>query len=138
MATIVKRNQSYAVVYYYKDENGEEKQKWETVKTYKEAIRNGQIETNPCELQNLPKIPEHRINYLDLEGRKKFLAQINQLEPSDYRYIVGMLAYYTGMRASEIAALQWSDINFAVNRIYVTKAASTILRCFPTASTCST
>ena len=96
------------------------------LKTYKEAIRNGQIETNPCELQNLPKIPEHRINYLDLEGRKKFLAQINQLEPSDYRYIVGMLAYYTGMRASEIAALQWSDINFAVNRIYVTKAASTI------------
>ena len=96
------------------------------LKTYKDAVRNGQISNNPCELQELPKIPDHRINYLDKEGRKKFLASINQLDPSDYRYIVGMLAYYTGMRASEIVALEWGDINFSVGRIFVNKAASTV------------
>ena len=96
------------------------------LKTYKDAVRNGLISKNPCDLQELPKIPDHRINYLDKEGRKKFLASINQLDPSDYRYIVGMLAYYTGMRASEIAALEWGDINFAVDRIFVNKAASAV------------
>ena len=95
-------------------------------KTYKEAKKNELIDSNPCELQSLPKIPDHQINYLDHEGRKKFLTEINQLDHSDYRYIVGMLAYYTGMRASEIAALQWNDINFAVDRINVNKAASNV------------
>lgn len=95
-------------------------------KTYKEAMQNDEIRSNPCELQNLPKLAEHQINYLDYEGRKKFLTEINELDHSDYRYILGMLAYYSGMRASEIAALQWGDINFAVKRINVTKAASNI------------
>ncbi len=32
MASVVKRKNSVAVVYYYEDENGEKKQKWETIK----------------------------------------------------------------------------------------------------------
>jgi major membrane immunogen (membrane-anchored lipoprotein) len=32
MASVVKRGKSVAVVYYYQDENGKTKQKWDTVK----------------------------------------------------------------------------------------------------------
>ena len=32
MASIVERNNSVSVVYYYEDEDGTKKQKWETVK----------------------------------------------------------------------------------------------------------
>ena len=45
MATIVKRNKNYSVIYYYKTEDGKRKQKWEVVDTYKEAVqRKAEIE----------------------------------------------------------------------------------------------
>lgn len=37
MATIIKRKSKYSVVYYYEDERGEKKQKWETYQDYAEA-----------------------------------------------------------------------------------------------------
>ena len=37
MATILKRKKKYSVVYYYEDEKGEKKQKWETYNTHAEA-----------------------------------------------------------------------------------------------------
>ena len=40
MATIKKRGKNtFSVVYYYTDENGERKQKWETYHSYKEAVK---------------------------------------------------------------------------------------------------
>ena len=37
MASIKKRRGKYSVVYYYIDENGQKRQKWETYLTEKEA-----------------------------------------------------------------------------------------------------
>ena len=37
MASIIKRKKSYSVIYYYIDQSGETRQKWETCHTYKEA-----------------------------------------------------------------------------------------------------
>ena len=39
MASIIKRKKNYSVVYNYVDENGETKQKWETWRTHKEALK---------------------------------------------------------------------------------------------------
>ena len=39
MASIIKRKKNYSVVYNYVDENGENKQKWETWHTHKEALK---------------------------------------------------------------------------------------------------
>ena len=39
MASIIKRKKNYSVVYYYLDENGEKRQKWETWGTHKEALK---------------------------------------------------------------------------------------------------
>ena len=37
-ATIIKRKKKYSVVYYYEDEKGEKKQKWETYNTPAEDV----------------------------------------------------------------------------------------------------
>lgn len=39
MASIKKRNSKYSVVYYYMDESGTRRQRWETFATHKEALR---------------------------------------------------------------------------------------------------
>ena len=43
MASIIKRNSSYSVVYYYNDTTGIKKQKWETYKTLEDAQRRKHI-----------------------------------------------------------------------------------------------
>lgn len=46
MASIIKRNNKYKVVYYYTTEDGEQKQKWETFSNHKDALkRKAEIET---------------------------------------------------------------------------------------------
>ncbi|MDL2325362.1 site-specific integrase [Ruminococcaceae bacterium OttesenSCG-928-A16] len=39
MASIIRRKSKYSVVYYYNDENGEKRQRWETCNSHKEALR---------------------------------------------------------------------------------------------------
>lgn len=39
MASIIKRKKNYSVVYYYEDENGEQRQKWETYDNHKDALK---------------------------------------------------------------------------------------------------
>ena len=39
MASIIKRKKNYSVIYSYVDENGENKQKWETYHTHNEALK---------------------------------------------------------------------------------------------------
>lgn len=39
MASLIKRKKSYSLVYYYTDENGETKQKWETIRNYQDALK---------------------------------------------------------------------------------------------------
>ncbi len=39
MATIIKRKSKYSVVYYYTDENGGKRQRWETRNSYQEALK---------------------------------------------------------------------------------------------------
>ena len=61
MATIIKRKKAYSVVYNYVDENGETKQKWETVHTHKEALRRkAEVENTQNEGTFLP--PNKQMN----------------------------------------------------------------------------
>lgn len=46
MASIIKRKNKYSVVYYYEDERGEKRQKWETCQDYADAKkRKAEIES---------------------------------------------------------------------------------------------
>ena len=90
-------------------------------KTYKYAYRNDEILRDPTKDVVLPRIIRKPINYLDSEGRKKFLSVMT--ERSSF-YLPSMLAYYTGMRSSEISALQWKDINIPMRTINVRQSAA--------------
>ena len=75
MASIVKRNNRYCVVYNYTDENGKRKQKWETYKTMVQA-KTRQKEIEYHQSQDTFVIPEcHTLGellkeYIDLYGKE--------------------------------------------------------------------
>ena len=55
MASIIKRKNKYSVVYYYKDEEGEKQQKWETCQTLGEAKkRKAEVELQQSEGSFIP------------------------------------------------------------------------------------
>lgn len=77
MASIIKRKKSYSVVYKYTDENGQIKQKWETWRTYKDAMkRKAEIENQ----QNLgtfippksQKLSDFLYEFVSTYGEKKW------------------------------------------------------------------
>lgn len=77
MATIIKRKKNYSVVCNYVDENGETKQKWETRRTHKDALkRKAEIENQQFTGTFLPpnnqKISEFLSDFVSLYGEKKW------------------------------------------------------------------
>lgn len=89
-------------------------------KTYKDAYRRDEVLRDPTKGVVLPRTTNGSINYLDASGRRKFLL----LMADDCSfYLPAMIAYYSGMRAGEICALQWKDINLATGTIRVNKTA---------------
>lgn len=89
-------------------------------KTYKDAFRRDEVLRDPTKGVVLPRDVKGTINYLDADGRRKFLTLMNK---SSGFYLPAMIAYYTGMRAGEICALQWKDVNLATGTIRITKTA---------------
>jgi hypothetical protein len=77
MASIRKRRNSYVVVYTYKNEKGEEKQKWESFKTYDEAHkRRAEVEfTQDCGTFQAPSkktITEFLEDFVKIYGQKRW------------------------------------------------------------------
>ena len=74
MASIIKRNSSYTVVYYYKDEHDIRKQKWETFKTREEAeIRKRIIETgNSLHVPIIHTFQDLVTEFIDIYGKAKW------------------------------------------------------------------
>lgn len=86
-------------------------------KTYKWGVRNNRVLKDITKETILPKDGMKRINYLDKDGRKKFLAAMT--DKSKIFYYPSLIAFYTGMRAGEVCGLRWRDVNFATNSIFV-------------------
>ena len=77
MASIIKRKKNYSVVYNYVDENGETKQKWETWRTHKEALkRKAEVENQQFTGTFLPPsnqtIRDFLHDFVTLYGEKKW------------------------------------------------------------------
>lgn len=89
-------------------------------KTYKNGLRYNKTHVDPTRYVDLPRESQKRINYLDADGRRRFLALMGTDCPF---YYPSMIALYTGMRCGEICGLQWKDINFGISTIYVRRSA---------------
>lgn len=77
MASIKKRNNKYSVVYYYLDDSGQKRQKWETFDTYKEALRRkAEVENQIIEKTFIPPNNQTIAAFLDdfvaLYGEKRW------------------------------------------------------------------
>lgn len=86
----------------------------------KQAMMDGVIPKNPCQDVTKPRLErKKKINPPSPQIIKKIIDQVKgtQFEPFFW------LAWETGMRRGEIAALEWSDIDMRCNSISVTKAA---------------
>ena len=100
-------------------------------KAYRYAFRVGKITRDARVGVVLPKQKgRHQIAYLDYEGRKRLNQLIEGGEVKHARsndlYVPIVIAYYGGLRAGEICALKWQDIDFHGNVIRVTKSAKQI------------
>lgn len=77
MASVIKRNNSYSVVYSYTDSNGETKQKWETYRSQKEALKRraeveDQINKNTFIAPDTQTVRELMDDFVTLYGKKKW------------------------------------------------------------------
>ena len=83
------------------------------------GISNKWIYENPAkEVKKLPKITRE-IKYLTQTEMQEFLQVIQTFPIRKYAPL--LLALYSGLRISELLALEWSDIDFNNNTITVTK-----------------
>ena len=86
---------------------------------YKYGIDNKWLSENPAKsIKKLPKITRD-IKYLTSEQMKQF-EQIIQTFPIE-RYVTLLVDLYTGMRISELLAIEWTDIDTIHNTITVNK-----------------
>lgn len=89
-------------------------------KVLKNAFKMGKMRQDIVAMVELPEQKRKEINYLDADGRRKFQSCISA---SKKFYIPAMIAFYAGMRAGEICALRWCDINYATGIITLKKNA---------------
>lgn len=86
---------------------------------YSYGIYNKWISENPAkEIKKLPKVAKE-IKYLTTEEMAQFVEIIKEFPIS--RYAALLTDLYTGMRISELLALEWSDIDFKNGTISVNK-----------------
>lgn len=81
-----------------------------------QAVKEGYILRNYCDLVNLPKLNKAtKINYFTREEQEKFLIACE-----DHRFkVLFYFALYTGMRMGEILGLTWDNIDLKNNIIHV-------------------
>lgn len=99
-----------------------------TSKIFEFAITQNLLSMNPIKRIIMPKRQreiktKEDQNFLDKDQLQEFLTLAKQKESMQYYTAFHLLAY-TGMRKSELAALNWSDINWNANTISINKNVS--------------
>jgi len=77
------------------------------------------IESNPAERVKPPKVTQKEAKYYEIDEARKMLALLEN-EPLKYKAIIYIVTF-SGLRAGELAALEWSDISFEEKTIKVFK-----------------
>lgn len=88
---------------------------------FKMAVEWEFIKTNPMDRVKVPKRDDHemdkKIKTLSLEEVNRCIKRLR----NTHHYIPFIIAFHTGLRSGEVAALQWSDIDFNNSMLSVTK-----------------
>jgi integrase len=84
---------------------------------FRRAVQDGDITTSPCEMLRLPAVRSRRERISSPAEAAELLAAL----PSRLRIVYGC-AFYSGLRAGELRALRWGDIDLAAGVIHVERA----------------
>jgi len=97
---------------------------------FNKAIEWGKLELNPMKKVKLWKENNQRVRYLEKEEIKRLLENC-----PEYLKPIVLVALNTGMRQGEILNLQWPDIDFHQELIYINDSKSGEARKIPMNST---
>ena len=83
----------------------------------KTAVQWQVIQSNPAERVRAPRVKKKPVSFLDEQQTAYLLEQLEQ-EPLEFRAMIYLLLF-SGMRRGELLGLEWPDIDFANNRVYI-------------------
>lgn len=92
-------------------------------KSLQSALEEGLIEKNPCRKVHLPHAASAEQRVLS-GGEYEQLRQVLEAKGD----LISLLGLYTGMRLGEICALRWSDINWEMQTITVSRTVQRLGR----------
>ncbi|WP_118907760.1 tyrosine-type recombinase/integrase [Listeria weihenstephanensis] len=93
-------------------------------KLFDVAVDDNLIIRNPCIGIKKLKVVKQKMKFWTTAEFKCFIDAINEKDHVDKVFFT--TAYLTGMRAGEMMALQWDDIDFGRNEIHVSKTMSRV------------
>ncbi|EGS7979384.1 site-specific integrase, partial [Enterococcus faecalis] len=93
-------------------------------KLFNVAIKEGLTYENPCNQIDKLKIQKKEIDFWTLNEFTTFISHIDKNKP--FLKVFYQFAFFTGMRAGEMIALTWSDIDFYNQTVRINKSAKLI------------
>lgn len=87
-------------------------------KSLRGAVKSGVIIRNPCDgIEEIPRVPEHEMRTMNESDMHIFLEYARK---SPY-YTLFYTDLFTGMRRSELLALQWKDVDLILCQISINR-----------------
>lgn len=86
------------------------------------AVRDGELESNPCASIKKPKHEPKEIFPFTLEESRRILKATE----THRIHALFVLAFSTGLRSAELFGLEWDDIDFLNQALYVDRQATSI------------
>lgn len=90
--------------------------------TLNEALKNGLISNNPCQLLDLPSVPRYEAHFYDEQQLQRLL----QAAKNDPLYPLIQLAMIYGLRRSELLGLKWDSIDFVRKTLTIRHTVSKV------------
>lgn len=82
------------------------------------AVKKEIMRRNPCKLATPPRVDTAPAEYLDEEQARELLQLVHEYGDFQFEVIVNVLLA-TGMRAGELAALYWEDVDLETGLLYI-------------------
>ncbi|EOK48047.1 tyrosine-type recombinase/integrase [Enterococcus faecalis] len=93
-------------------------------KLFNVAIKEGLTYENSCNQIDKLKVQKKEIDFWTLDEFTTFISHIDKNKP--FLKVFYQFAFFTGMRAGEMIALTWSDIDFYNQTVRINKSAKLI------------
>ncbi len=92
------------------------------LQTLNEAVKNGMLQTNPCQFVELPKKQRYESSYYSADQLKTLFDAIRD----DPIYPLVKITALYGLRRSEVLGLKWDSVDFTAGRLTIKHTVSKV------------